>query len=118
MQQFGFKIHLCVQKANRVDPDLTVGVVWFCTDCADLSFRYFEPLRYALNGGWRDFTFFSTVFKSYQDNGRVIMKGCVPWNPVCDRKDFRSQVDSNSGPLDNKASALPTVTGAPRFLSY
>ena len=26
------------------------------------------------------FTFFSTVFQSYQDDGRLIMKGCVQWN--------------------------------------
>ena len=28
-----------------------------------------------------DFTSFSTVFKSYQDNERLIMKDCVQWNP-------------------------------------
>ena len=28
-----------------------------------------------------DFTPISTVFQSYQDDGRVIMKGCVQWNP-------------------------------------
>ena len=27
-----------------------------------------------------DFTPFSTVFQSYHDNGRLIMKGCVLWN--------------------------------------
>ena len=27
------------------------------------------------------FTFFSTVFESYQDDGRIIMKGYVQWNP-------------------------------------
>ena len=34
--------------------------------------------------GWMicDFTSFSTVFQSYQDDGRMIMKGCVQWNPV------------------------------------
>ena len=30
-----------------------------------------------------DFTSFSTVFQSYQDDGRVIMEGFVQWNPVC-----------------------------------
>ena len=25
---------------------------------------------------------FSTVFQSYQDDGRMIMKGCVQWNLV------------------------------------
>ena len=28
------------------------------------------------------FTPFSTVLKSYQDDGRMIMKGCVQKNPV------------------------------------
>ena len=34
--------------------------------------------------GWItcDFTFFSTVFQSYQDDGRFITKGCVLWNSV------------------------------------
>ena len=34
--------------------------------------------------GWMicDFTSFLTVLQSYQDNGRMIMKGCVQWNPV------------------------------------
>ena len=29
-----------------------------------------------------DFTSFSTVFQSYQDDGQMIMKGCVQWNPT------------------------------------
>ena len=34
--------------------------------------------------GWMtcDFTSFLTVFQSYQDDRRTIMKGCVLWNPV------------------------------------
>ena len=28
-----------------------------------------------------DFTSFSTVFQSYQDDGQLIIKGCVQWNP-------------------------------------
>ena len=34
--------------------------------------------------GWMtcDFTSFSTVFQSYQVNGRLIMKGCVHWSSV------------------------------------
>ena len=34
--------------------------------------------------GWMicDFMSFSTVFQSYQDDGRMIMKGCVQWDPV------------------------------------
>ena len=36
--------------------------------------------------GWMtyDFTSFSIVFQSYQDDGRMIMKRCVQWNPVYD----------------------------------
>ena len=34
--------------------------------------------------GWMtcDFTSFLTVFQSYQDDVRMIMKGCVQWNSV------------------------------------
>ena len=34
--------------------------------------------------GWMacDFKSFSTVFQSYQDDGRMIMEGCVQRNPV------------------------------------
>ena len=35
--------------------------------------------------GWMetcDFTSVLTVFQSYQDDDRLIMKGCVQWNPV------------------------------------
>ena len=31
------------------------------------------------------------VFQSYQDDGKVITKGCVQWNPVYGRKGFRLQ---------------------------
>ena len=36
--------------------------------------------------GWMtcDFRSYSTIFQSYQDIGRVIMKGCVQWNLVYD----------------------------------
>ena len=35
-----------------------------------------------------NFMFFSTVFQSYQDNGRMIMKGCVQWNPDYGRENW------------------------------
>ena len=46
--------------------------------------------------GWMtcDFKSFSTVFQSYQDDGKMIMKGCVQWNPVYGRKDFRLEQGS------------------------
>ena len=42
--------------------------------------------------GWMicDFTSFSTVFQSYQDDGRMITKGCEQWNPVDGIEDFAS----------------------------
>ena len=39
------------------------------------------------------FTFFSTVFQSYQDNGRLIMKKCVQWNSVYREEDFATSDD-------------------------
>ena len=53
-------------------------------------------------GGWMtcNFTSFSTVFKSYQDNGWPIMKGCVQWSLYYGQKDFRLKQGSNQGPLD------------------
>ena len=38
-----------------------------------------------------NFTSFSIVFQSYQDDWRVIMKSCVQWNPVYGREDFASR---------------------------
>ena len=40
--------------------------------------------RLRLLDGWItcDFTSFSTVFQSYQDDGRLIMNGCVQWNSI------------------------------------
>ena len=42
---------------------------------------------------------FLTVFQSYQDAVRVIMKGCVQWNSVYGREDFASRLGSNPGML-------------------
>ena len=33
-----------------------------------------------------DFTSFSKVFQSYQDDGMLIMKGCVQWSSVLQEK--------------------------------
>ena len=40
--------------------------------------------------GWMtcDFTSFSRVFQSYQDDERLLMKGCVQWNPGYGWEDF------------------------------
>ena len=45
-----------------------------------LKMQKLEPVK----DGWMtcEFTSFSTVFQSYQDDEWMIMKGCVQWNPV------------------------------------
>ena len=43
---------------------------------------------------------FLTVFQSYQDAVRVIMKCCVQWNSVYGWEDFASRLGSNPGMLD------------------
>ena len=37
-----------------------------------------------MKAGWMtcEFTSFSTVFRSYQDDGRLMIKGCVQWRSV------------------------------------
>ena len=55
-----------------------------------------------LRDGWivvLQFTSFSTVFRSYQVDGMVIMKDCVQWNLIYSCKNFRHQLGSNPGPL-------------------
>ena len=44
----------------------------------------------------------STVFQSYQDNERLIMKGCVQWNPVYSCEDIASRPVLN--PLSYRGS--------------
>ena len=43
-----------------------------------------EQLYVNQDDGWMtcDFTSFSTVFQSYQDDGRLIMKGSVQWSSI------------------------------------
>ena len=50
-----------------------------------------------------DFTSFSTVFQSYQDDERLIMKGSVQWNSFIVEK-ISPQGGSNC-PQDQQASA-------------
>ena len=49
--------------------------------CQTVSQREGEKKRI---DGWMtwDFTSFSIVFQSYQDDGQMIMKGCAQWNLV------------------------------------
>ena len=54
-----------------------------------------------------DFTSFSTVFQSYQDDFWMIMKGLVQWNVVTVGK-ISPRVRIELGPLAQWASAKPT----------
>ena len=45
---------------------------------------------------------FSLVLQSYQDNGLVIIKGSVQWNPVNDWKETHLQRALNPGPLEQQ----------------
>ena len=51
--------------------------------------------------GWMnfDFTPFSTVFQSYLDDAKLIVKGCVQWNSDYGWEDFASD-GIELGPLD------------------
>ena len=60
--------------------------------CSSTSLMEKIPKKYVMvpqlnslgkENGWMacDFTSFSTVFQSYQDDGQMIMKGYVQWSP-------------------------------------
>ena len=53
---------------------------------------------------WINITSFLIVFQSYQDDGWVLMNGCVQWNLVCGWTEFHLQQDLKPGPLDQQAS--------------
>ena len=78
---------------------LTCKVVTFKLGTGKIYLRQMvlPPLdkKYLFKNGWMtcDFTSFSTVFQLYQDDGRMIMKGCVQWNPVYDSKDPRLRLE-------------------------
>ena len=51
--------------------------------------------------GWMicDFTSFLTVFESYQDDGRLVIKGCVQWSSSTVEK-ISPRAGIQLGPLD------------------
>ena len=58
-----------------------------CTMIFSVDLTRYEVSRandLGLCDGWIicDFTSFLTVFQSYQDSERLIMKGCEQWNPI------------------------------------
>ena len=64
--------------------------------------------------GWLtlDFTAFSTVFQSYQDDGMLIMKGCVQWNTIYSSEDFTSSRDRTRSARSADQGLTNRVTGA------
>ena len=58
----------------------------------------------SIDSGWMDewmtcdFTSFLTAFQSYQNDVRMIMKGCVQWNFTAEK--ISPQVRIELGPLD------------------
>ena len=50
-----------------------------------LNVDLMDGWMHAWMDGWIicDFLSFSTIFQSYQDDRRMIMKGSVQWNTVC-----------------------------------
>ena len=57
-----------------------LSVALFCP-----SFFLGNRIEVVFLAGWIDHTiccFYSTVFQLYQDDGRMLMKGCVEWNLV------------------------------------
>ena len=69
------------------------------TNCHN-NIIHVKPIRSM--DGWMtcDFTSFSTVFQSHQEDFWMIMKGCVQWNLVYGWKDFLLKRGLNLGLLD------------------
>ena len=59
----------------------------------------------------------SNSIQSYQEDGVMIMKSYVQWNPVYGWNDYRLKQVSIPGPLDQQARAEPTeLPGLSRVL--
>ena len=69
--------------------------LWWLETVVKFEICAFSKWFSGLMDGWMtcDVMSFSTVFQSYQDNERLIMKGCVQWNPVYGWEDFASSWD-------------------------
>ena len=65
--------------------------------------------------GWMtwEFSSFATVLQSYQDNDRLIMKGCVQWSSVYGLEDFASIWDRTRSARSVGHSLTHWATGVP-----
>ena len=51
-----------------------------------------------------DFMSFAIVFQSNKDDGRIIMKGCLQWNPA---EETEPPTGNDHRPLDQQVGAKP-----------
>ena len=68
--------------------------------------------------GWMtcDFTSFSTVFQSYQYDGRLILKGCEQWNSVFGWEDIASSGDQTQSARSIGQRLTHWATRAPYYI--
>ena len=83
-----------------------ISLCWLASLCV------FHPFY---KDGWMtcDFTSFPTVFQSYQDDVRMIMKGGVQWNSVYGWEDFTSSEDRTRSARSVGQRLTHWATGAP-----
>ena len=81
--EYEYKIGVCSFLTYSTPSAKAKNAIKFTGLPASFLLCYFYP-KNALLDGWTtcDLKSFSTVFQSYQDDGRMIMKGRVQWNPI------------------------------------
>ena len=94
---------------------LPVPACWFITPSVVVSHVLGQLVSFQRMDGWMtcDFTSFSTVFQSYQDDGRMIMKRCVQWSSVYIWEDFASSGDGTWSARSVGQHLTHWATGAP-----
>ena len=90
-------LHLCTACTAWSDSDRAVHscISWFVTDVQMRCMDWWQEIL---------LYYYYYLFESYQDDGRVIQKGCVQWNPSYHWKDSRLQPVSKPGPLYQQAA--------------
>ena len=75
---------IIIQHPSKGKSSLTGKTSLFKEEQLPLAFEPTAIRKEGMDDGWMtsDFTSFSTVFRSYQDDERMIMKGCVQWNSI------------------------------------
>ena len=108
-QKVNFESPVPFSKCLRAKIYSNMNVYFDPQGCQTLLLKESDPLLFSL-GSWTTleinirkylakFTSLATVFQSYQEDGWVIMKGCVQQNPVYDTKNLGLGWGSNQGLL-------------------